>query len=260
LFSKRIGDLTRQLLQAECLICSAPSNSLICKNCQDELDAECFDSYMTRCPYCYMPLISQDYICPRCHSNHHSERDKNSQDKAEQKAIFPLYCVADYNANLSYSLLHRFKFLGDKRIAKIVALYLQKAVTALDPMQNAYIVPVPCSKKTLKNKGWDHMVEVCKHIDRPTLKILENTQTSFSQQKLLDRQHRLENKKEAQFTIVLDLKDILHANKIKDLSVPLIVVDDVCTTSSTIQKAISVLHARGFENVKAAVWLYDYKA
>ena len=76
----------------------------------------------------------------------------------------------------------------------------------------------------------------------------------------MDRQHRLENKKEAQFTIVLDLKDILHANKIKDLSVPLIVVDDVCTTSSTIQKAISVLHARGFENVKAAVWLYDYKA
>ncbi len=260
MFSKRIGDLTRQLLQTECLICSAPSNSLICKKCKTELDAECFDSYMSLCPHCFMPLISQDYICPRCHGNHCNNQDESLQGKEISKEVFPLYCIADYNSNLSYSLLHRFKFLGDKKVSKIVALYLQKALDVLDSMKKAYVVPIPCSKKTLKNRGWDQMVEVCKYLDRPMLNILENTQTSFSQQKLLDRQHRLENKKEFQFSIVSDLEERLNANKIEDFNVPLIVVDDVCTTSSTIQKAVQVLHSRGFENVKAAVWLYDYKA
>lgn len=254
MFLNKIEPLANQILQTECLICASFSNTLICKRCQNELDAECFDSYMTRCPSCFMPLISQDYICSRCHRMH----EQNNQDPEFSKTPFVLYCVADYNANLSYSLLHRFKFLGDKRISKIVALYLQKAIDVLDPVGSAYIVPIPCSKKTLENRGWDHMVEVCKHIDRPMLKILENMQTS-SQQKLLNREHRLENKKEMQFTIVDDLENLLTANKIKNFNVPLIVVDDVCTTSSTIQKAVNILHSCGFKNIKAATWLYDYK-
>ena len=40
----------------------------------------------------------------------------------------------------------------------------------------------------------------------------------------------------------------------------MVLVDDVTTTFSTIQAAAGCLAGMGFKDVKAAVWLYDYKA
>jgi len=234
------------IIHNDCLICGNPCDGLICEECKTCLDSEMFDSYMVRCPACFQMLISFDYSCPRC----------KGSTCFPQENYFPLYCIADYNANLSYSLLHRFKFLNDKRVAKVIAMYLQRAVDALDPSKKSFIIPIPCSNKTLKERGWDQMVEICRFIDRPMLKILENIQFSNSEQKLLDRKERLEKEHEKRFKVVCGstiLKD-------ESSTTSVIVVDDVTTTYSTINSAVHCLRAFGFKDIKAAVWLYDYKA
>ena len=203
---------------------------------------------MVRCPKCFFPMVSYDYDCPRCHTKEGKSCTNTS--------VVPIYAIADYNSNLSYSLLHRFKFFGDKKMAKVAAMYMQRAVDALDPKGDAYIVPVPCSRRSLKERGWDQMVQVCRYMDRPMLRILENTNEGLSQQKLLDRNQRMERGRERRFSMASAYEgmDEGYGNR------PVVLVDDVTTTFSTIQAAACCLAGMGFKDVKAAVWLYDYKA
>lgn len=196
---------------------------------------------MARCPKCFLPLVSEIYRCPRCHG---------------VDGAVPVYGVADYNSNLSYSLLHRFKFLGDRRIAGIVAMLMQKALYVLDPKAEAVVVPVPCSGESLKRRGWDQMLEVCGYLDRPTLGILENVQHDESQQKLLDRSQRIAKGMEKRFARSRHCGELSK----ETLDGSVIVVDDIATTFSTIMSAAECLKEIGFKDVKAAVWLYDYKA
>lgn len=237
-----------RLFGRNCLVCNEPSDDVLCPDCKAILDAECFDSYMVRCPKCLFPMVSYDYDCPRCHTKEGKSCTNTS--------VVPIYAIADYNSNLSYSLLHRFKFFEDKKMAKVAAMYMQRAVDALDPKGDAYIVPVPCSRRSLKERGWDQMVQVCRYMDRPMLRILENTNEELSQQKLLDRTQRMEEGREKRFSMASAYEgmDEGHENR------PVVLVDDVTTTFSTIQAAACCLAGMGFKDVKAAVWLYDYKA
>jgi len=193
-------------------------------------------------------MVSYDYDCPRCHTKEGKSCTNTS--------VVPIYAIADYNSNLSYSLLHRFKFFGDKKMAKVAAMYMQRAVDALDPKGDAYIVPVPCSRRSLKERGWDQMVQVCRYMDRPMLRILENTNEGLSQQKLLDRTQRMEEGREKRFSMASAYEGMDEGYENR----PVVLVDDVTTTFSTIQTAAGCLAGMGFKDVKAAVWLYDYKA
>lgn len=237
-----------RLFGRNCLVCNEPSDDVLCHDCKAILDAECFDSYMVRCPKCFFPMVSYDYDCPRCHTKEGKSCTNTS--------VVPIYAIADYNSNLSYSLLHRFKFFGDKKMAKVAAMYMQRAVDALDPKGDAYIVPVPCSRRSLKERGWDQMVQVCRYMDRPMLRILENTNEELSQQKLLDRNQRMEEGREKRFSMASAYEGMDEGYENR----PVVLVDDVTTTFSTIQAAAGCLAGMGFKDVKAAVWLYDYKA
>lgn len=194
---------------------------------------------MQRCPHCFFPLVSNDYVCPRCHGD---------------PSVLPVYAQSDYNSNLSYSLLHRFKFIGDRKVAEIVALYMQRALDSLDPEGEALVVPVPCSESSLALRGWDQMLEVCRYIGRRTAALLENTDSNDDQQKLLDRKHRIEKSHRKRFS---KAKGVFIPDEA--LQKPAIVIDDISTTFSTIRSAADCLKEMGFRNVKAAVWLYDYK-
>lgn len=250
-------DAFGRLFGRNCLVCNAPSDGVLCPDCKDILDSECFDSYMVRCPKCFFPMVSHDYNCPRCHGKHQGKESAQGSDGY----IVPIYAVADYNSNLSYSLLHRFKFFGDKRIAKVAAMYMKRAIDILDPNGDAFVVPVPCSRQSLRKRGWDQMVQVCECIDRPMLRILENINEGLSQQKLLDRSQRMEQGREKRFSMVSAYEKMANKGVLDEYTRrPVVLVDDVTTTFSTIQAAADCLLDMGFKDVKAAVWLYDYKA
>ena len=231
-----------------CLICDDVLNTTkaglnLCPTCIKALEEERYDTFMARCPVCHYPIVSSEYKCPRCR-------------KAGADA-FPIYCVATYDGDLSYSVLQRFKFHDDKRLAKVVAFMLNKALTCLDPEQDAVIVPIPCSKQSLRKRGWDQMKEVAKYLKRQVLPLLVNTSISSSQQKLLDRAQRLvKTSKRFELGKGYNLEEALKILKNRSL----ILIDDVSTTFSTLTAAHDCLASLGFENIKGAVWLYDLKA
>ena len=221
-----------------CPVCHSNMNScdVICDECRTALDGECFDTFMSRCPVCFYPKVADIYVCDRC-------------SKPDFNRVFP---VARYDGKLSYSILESFKFHAHKEMAHVIALYMNRALSALDPEGKAIIVPVPCSSMRLKKFGWDPMVEVAKALRRPYISLLVNSDSRRIQQKRLNRQQRVSSS-EGRFALNPDYLDELDEIRDKDF----IVIDDIITTMSTMNSAISFLKENGFISVSGASWLCE---
>ena len=221
----------------KCPICGSEAftSSVICSDCAAELDAECFDSFFSRCPVCLYPRVSEQYVCERCASG---RTDK----------VFP---VARYGGNLSFSIVDSFKFHNKKQFAPVVALYLSRALEKLDPSHEAVIIPIPCSAARMAKYGWDQMEEVCKALKRPYVHLLKRNDYSNIQQKSLSRSQR-EQVSKGRFSLVEDYPGIEELKNKK-----IIVVDDIITTGSTMEASISLLKSKGFRDVSGASWLAE---
>ncbi len=220
-----------------CPICGSEafSSSVICPDCAQKLDSECIDSFMQRCPDCFYPKISEQYACRRCSSG-------------KKHKLFP---VARYDGSLSYSLVDSFKFRNRRQIAPVVALYLSRALEKLDPLQEAILVPIPCSAARMEKYGWDQMEEVCRALNRPYVHLLERNEEALLQQKRLSRDQR-EMISGGKFRLRSDCPEIEGLRKKK-----IIVVDDIITTGNTMEAALSLLEENGFEDVSGASWLAE---
>ena len=220
-----------------CPICGSETftSSVICTGCKAQLDAECFDSFMFRCPDCFYPRISDQYACSRC-----------SCGKTHR-----LYPVARYDGSLSYSIVDSFKFHNKKQFASVVALFLSRALEKLDPSHEAILSPIPCSAGRLARFGWDQMEEVCKALKRPYVHLLKRNTDFDVQQKSLSRSQR-ELVSANRFCLADDCPGIEELKKKR-----IIVIDDIITTGSTMEAAISLLEKNGFTDVSGASWLAE---
>lgn len=235
------------MLIDRCLICDNVCDShFLCPSCLATLQSETFNTFMSRCPVCYYPIVGKEYSCPRC-----------LKATAKGKENFPVYCVSTYDGNLSYSVLQRFKFKNDKKLSNVVVYMLNQGLEVLDPRKSAIIVPIPCSKTSFRKRGWDQMKEVSKYLGREVLDLLEVSSNATGQQKLLDRSQRLsKTSKRYEFSKKYNLKETLSHIAGRQI----ILIDDVSTTFSTLTAAREALKKIGLEEVKAVVWLYDLKA
>ncbi len=229
-------------LLCSCPVCGAPAfrSRVVCRECASQLDSECFDSFMDRCPVCFYPRVASLYRCTRCRGN-----------EGSAPRIFP---VARYDGKISYAVIDGLKFRGQRKLAPVVALYLRRALDVLDPEGKALIVPVPCSATRLERFGFDHMTDVCKALGREFLPLIVNRSAAAgpcAQQKMLDREHRIESS-EGKFAINRNI-EIIDTLK----SRPVVVVDDIVTTMSTMKAATALLKEEGFEDVSGASWLAE---
>lgn len=227
-------------LLCKCPICGSPTyrSKVICDDCASQLDSECFDSFMDRCPVCFYPRVAPVYRCEKC--------------LGYPQGAYRVFPVARYDGELSYSIIDSLKFHGHKKMASVVALYLKRALSALDPASEALLVPIPCSASRLKKFGFDQMIEVCKALKREYLPLLVNSsEIPAVQQKRLSREQRLEHSA-GKFVLNPSIPDI---DSLK--SRPIIVVDDIVTTMSTMNAAIRLLYDNGFQNVSGASWLAE---
>ena len=225
-----------------CPICGgeAFTDSVICPDCASELDEECFDSFMHRCPVCFYPRISDLYFCQRC-----------AHAKENNRKVHRIYSVARYDGKLSFSIVDSFKFHNHRKLAPVVALYLKRGLNVLDPSGESVIVPVPCSRGRLLKFGWDQMLEVCKALKRPYVRLLERNEGTQGPQKYLDRSQR-EQASEGKFCMNSRIKDLqLYRNR------KIIIIDDILTTGSTMEAAMSLLEGNGFSDVCGATWLAE---
>ena len=150
----------------------------------------------------------------------------------------------DFNAP-SRALIHGLKYEKYTNIAKFFAPLMHKTLLENPSMLEAeYFVPVPIHKKRLKKRGFNQAEvlarELSSLVDIPVLPALARVKNTKSQTKLTKKE-RAENIKEA--FICSDPKAVKKK--------AIILIDDVCTTSATLEECAKVLKKAGAREVYA---------
>jgi len=210
----------------ECLICGHITYLYpVCKSCRKKHFNIKKIFSIERCKYCGRELISSFETCTTC-------REKRTVFSADK--MFPLFSYRLWNKQL----LFRWKILGERSISAFYASVVEKV---LHEFQIKNIVPVPPRKGKIQKNGWDQIDELCNFLEFKygffRFNLLERNSTV--QQKKLNRAERLETIKSA-YSLV-DFKGTVPEK--------VCLVDDVCTTGSTIECCSNLLKAAGVKEV-----------
>ena len=147
-------------------------------------------------------------------------------------------------------LMFRWKMQGERIFSPVFARLL---CDVLRKMEETFIVPVPPRKGKIRENGWDQIEELCSFLEKRygfrVLRILERN--SMGQQKKLSRTERLESIKTAYS--LCSSKVIQRALKPLSGRLPeaVCLIDDVCTTGSTLESCAEILKAAGIKKVSA---------
>lgn len=186
------------------------------------------------CPGCDEPGIS---LCPSC------------QEKLQPSASFvtredlalPIAAAHNYRPILN-RIIPRYKEEGALHLDGLLGRLLAEAIDLISYPTNCLLVPVPSSPRTNRVRGFDH----CARIANQAARI-----TSLRSASLLQRsahtaiQHTLSKQQRK-----LNLVDGLRA---RPTSAPVILVDDVVTTGSSLASAVEVLASAGVQIIGLAV-------
>ena len=199
----------------------------VCKECMARYFSVKKIMELERCRCCGKVLICLNGKCSVCREN----PVLKSTD-----SVLPLFSYRLWNKELMF----RWKMQDERRLSPIFASLLAQALRLAG---ETFIVPVPPRKGKIRKKGWDQIDELCTFLERrygfKVLKILERK--SSQQQKKLSRAERLEHIKNS------------YVLKVYSGTLPesICLIDDVCTTGSTLESCASVLKAAGIKRVNA---------
>ena len=119
-------------------------------------------------------IMAHQNICPNCKSNNPT----GSCSKCT--ALSPIYTIAD-RSTLTGLLVHDLKYLSSKAIAKSLAELANAIIPVI--LGNVVIVPLPTITKHIRERGFDHTLEIAKQLSKlrlhwtyePVLKRANNT-------------------------------------------------------------------------------------
>lgn len=153
----------------------------------------------------------------------------------------PLIPCSFHKNQILRKAIHKFKYSFYKDLAKPLA-------KLLNPPENAIIIPIPLHKKRLAFRGFNQSEALANQLPNPCVNLLQRVKKTSSQATL--------SKKERQKNI----KDSFIINP--QVSKPpknatLILLDDVCTTFSTINEAALTLKKNGYNKVHAMALAYS---
>ncbi|HMA68514.1 MAG TPA: ComF family protein [Candidatus Mcinerneyibacterium sp.] len=196
----------------------------LCKNCVDDL-ALIGENY---CKYCGKEL-GYSGVC---------------QDCAESRSYFWNLRRSVYRYNDAMAkLVHEFKYKNNIEIIDYFSgIFFEKFREYFNNIEIDYIIPVPVSKKRLKERGYNQVELLIKKFDDSKVKkdILLRTKNTRPQSSFEDDQKRKLNVKDAfKVTGNVDNKNIL-------------VVDDIITTGATLYEIGRLLKKSG------AAKIYNY--
>jgi ComF family protein len=180
-----------------------------------------------RCQCCGKELVCMKGKCMKCRE----EPVLKSTD-----SVLPLFSYRLWNRELMY----RWKMQEERSFSPLFARLL---FNVLRKTGVKVIVPVPPRKGKIRKKGWDQIEELCTFLEkRYGLRVMRLLERNTSgQQKKLSRSQRLESIKTA-----YSLKPFTGL-----LPQEVTLVDDVCTTGSTLESCAEILKSAGIEKVNA---------
>ncbi len=155
---------------------------------------------------------------------------------------YPIYSVFKYEGVIK-TLIHNLKFKHNKKCAFYIAQYLYKYLqdTKSINLGNAIIIPIPTHKNNIYKRGYDNI-----HLIALELSSLCNTNVLSNvlfKIKPTEHQYNLRAKQRRKNLVgSFYLKDFTHNGTI-------ILLDDVVTTSSTLDVVTELFKEKGFENL-----------
>jgi ComF family protein len=159
--------------------------------------------------------------------------------------------AAEYNGVIP-SAVYRYKYLGRKSLARAFGALLRYAWEQAPEIQTIdALIPVPLFKRNERLRGYNQAEllahELARGISRPVLPLLVRTRKTPSQI-TMNRNMRRENVRQA-----FALHPFVHTKRDLLKGKSYLLVDDVCTTTSTLGECAITLHRAGIRSVGALV-------
>lgn len=207
--------------------------------------------YIESCRICNTfvdPESSTVTICKSCASNIEQDWSFDEFQVVENERL-AISSATTYDATLK-KLIYKLKYDRDQLIAKDLAFLmkacLEELIASIDS-PNIVLVPIPLSQWRKMHRGFNQAELIANELAAmyklPIRQLLKRTKHTKAQHNL-GKIDRMENLRKA-FTTNL----ARPAQKIDEDH--LILIDDICTSGSTLIEAATTLYADGFQNIQA---------
>lgn len=220
------------LWTTRCAICDAPGD-ILCDACRAKLR---FVDACKACPTCGAPYGSTQ--CTECNSTMMA-----SLGRTQLPMDSMAHCIILDND--SRRIITSFKDQGEQRLAHVIAGYIARFINPDWIAEGACITFIPATKAAVRKRGFDHIQLIAGELATLTGLRVEPVfaRPASLDQRKLSRRRRVENMGN---TICL----------MPDRAVPhaCILVDDICTTGSTLFAASDALKAAGCAKVYAVTF------
>ncbi len=208
-------------------------------------------------PVCVSCKKEGDFLCMECLKSLNKKKIRPHYQKYEDSDLHCLDGVIyalDYAKNPQIkAAVKQFKYRFTKDLADYFADMITEKIGELNMTKNRRIIliPVPLHKKRMNERGFNQAEVIARAVAgrlpeqievMPLLERIRHT----DQQAKLDKKARHENLKGA---FILNKKFVQEYDS-KNLY---FIVDDVCTTGSTLENCTRVLKGGGFEKVYGLV-------
>lgn len=158
-------------------------------------------------------------------------------------------------------LIHKLKFHHKKAVTMVLAEFLseyydkilsfeQQKAGSVKKFQNAIFIPVPTSKRNIKERGYNNVYEIIKefkgiqHGKGQDIKILDDFLIKIKDttpQYKVSKNKRRKNVKGVFGVNIRKYKDFRDKN--------FVIIDDIITTGSTLDEIIKILQENGINNI-----------
>lgn len=200
--------------------------------------------YRKKCYFCHSSKYSVK-MCPKCYetlmfSDFRTNRIINGVN---------IYSAGIYEKNLQ-KLIRGLKFHKQKELAFYLAKFMWEYFNSLNIEGTFQVVPVPLHKNKTKKRGYNHMELVTEEFCKlsgfiPNLELIKRVKDTKPQYKLskIQRLQNLSGAFEVDKTKLLNLHQDLPKN------LPLLILDDICTTGSTFEEMIKALKSENISEI-----------
>lgn len=152
-----------------------------------------------------------------------------------------IYTCGIYEKNLQ-KLIRGLKYHKQKELGFYLAKFMYEYLTKVGLSGNFQIVPVPLHKNRVKQRKYNHMEIVAEELAKLSgftvnFELIKRVKDTKPQYKL-SRKERLKN-----------LSNAFEVDKTKLLDMPVLIIDDICTTGSTFEEMIKVLKQEGIKDI-----------